>query len=158
MNIEQYNLLDTIGPTGPTGPTGATGPNGATGATGSTGASATLQNALFNVNATSISDGTLVPYVVNFINGADISALSSTTINLAVGHIYSVSYIFDATTENEGYVFITPRYNTTVQASVSTAATFFADTTLGAINLDFLYNGSIEATTPFGSVSIVELQ
>lgn len=112
-----------------------------------------------------------MPYVVNFINGADISALTSTTIQLAAGHIYSVSYIFEATTENEGYVFITPRYNTTVQpdfsshavtntvqASASAAATFFADTTLGAIVLDFLYNGSIDATTPFGSVSIVELQ
>ncbi len=163
------------GETGPTGAKGATGTTGArgligdTGATGATGATATNQNAQFIVNSYSLTVGEPIPIAADIINGTDITTGSSTSISLAAGHVYQVTYIVRVATAINEQITITPRKNTkiitnAVATSVtgvsfvtsSASASFIIDAT-SAVILDFVYSGSSGGTEAAGYFSVIVL-
>ena len=128
-----------------------------------------LQNSEFIVNAATIANGTAISYSTVFINGADITKPTASTIELTVGHVYLVSYIFRGTVVVATNFTVTPRFNSVTQgqfsttsdvtlaANTSVSGTFLADASLVAITLDFLYNSSSSSTSSQGSVSIVQV-
>ncbi|MDD2377066.1 MAG: hypothetical protein PHD15_06370 [Clostridia bacterium] len=80
-----------------------------------------LQNAEFIVNAATITNGTAILYSTVFINGANITKPTASTIELAVGHTYLVSYIFRGTVIVATNVTVTPRFNLVTQGQFSIA-------------------------------------
>lgn len=164
-----------VGATGPTGTagtngnTGATGAAGATGATGATGPSPTQTNARYTVTSSSLTNNAAIAFGVVFNNGTNITAPTTTTFQLAAGHVYSVSYIVNATVALAGFIGVTPQVNGAAQAdfvtnSTSTlsatnpgvSGTFLINAT-AATTLSFLFNASLTAAAPHGAVSIVQL-
>lgn len=161
----------STGPTGATGNSGAIGAIGPTGATGVTGATATQQNGLFTVNAASLANGQVIPYTTVFLYGTSITTPSSSSWQLAGGHVYSVTYILKCNVTLAGSIGVTPRINganqnnysssasgTLTFANPSVAGTFLVDTTSsGAATLDFVYTASILTNIPTGAFTIVVL-
>lgn len=172
------------GATGATGPTGATGVagtagingvtgaagiTGATGGTGPTGPTPTQNNARYNVSSGSLTNNTAIAFSLGFNNGTDITAPNSTSFQLAAGHVYQISYVLSATVALAGFIGVMPRLNAVNQSSLSiTAASTlgyltpgvsasFQITTSAATTLDFLFIASLTATSPQGTIAIVEL-
>lgn len=160
------------GPIGATGPTGANGATGPTGATGATGAIATNQNAQFLVNATSLTNNTLIPFSNSFTNGSDITFPAATSISLAAGHVYSVTFLVRATVALAGSIAVTPQVNAVSQPdfatsatttltglTVSVSATFLVNTlATSAATVGLLYSATLLANSPVGVVTVTEIQ
>ncbi|HBG8975454.1 TPA: collagen-like exosporium glycoprotein BclA2, partial [Clostridioides difficile] len=171
-----------IGPTGPTGAngvtgatgnTGATGANGATGPTGATGATGVLaaNNAQFTVSSSSLGNNTLVTFNSSFINGTNITFPTSSTINLAVGGIYNVSFGIRATLSLAGFMSITTNFNgvaqnnfiakavnTLTSSDVSVSLSFLVDTRAAAVTLSFTFGSGTTGTSPAGYVSVYRIE
>ena len=124
-----------------------------------------LQNAQFLVDVASMTNANPILYSTVFINGTNISKPTASTIALASGHMYLVSYNFLYPT-NSAVIQVTPRFNTVLKPqfaignAVNTinggSCTFLADASIASIILDFIYN-SPTISTPNGSVSIVQI-
>ncbi|MCC0712550.1 collagen-like protein, partial [Clostridioides sp. ES-W-0017-02] len=168
-----------IGPTGATGAkgatgaTGATGADGATGPTGATGATGVLasNNAQFVVSSTTLTNNSLVTFNSSFINGTNITLPTSSTINLAVGGIYNVSFGVRATLSLAGYMSITTNFNGTAQSNfiakavntltssdVSVGLDFLVDARAAAVTLSFTFNSTTSGTSAAGFVSVYRIQ
>lgn len=185
------SLYQDVGPTGPTGargitgvtgangvagaigPTGATGANGATGPTGNTGATGVLasNNAQFIVSSSSLGNNSLVTFNSSFINGTNITFPTSSTINLAVGGIYNVSFGIRATLSLAGFMSITTNFNgaaqnnfvakavnTLTSSDVSVSLSFLVDTRAAAVTLSFTFGSGTTGTSPAGYVSVYRIQ
>ena len=104
-----------------------------------------------------------------FNNGSGISAPTTTSFQLTAGRVYQIMYILSATVTIAGYIGVTPRINGTAQTALATtssstlssltpgvSASFIINAT-AAVTLDFLFNASLTASSPQGTVSIVRL-
>lgn len=145
----------------------------ATGPTGPTSPTPTLQNATLAVDAASLINGALIPYIVQIFNGADIIFPTNTTISLATPRVYLVSYILSANLAVNSQMTIIPRINGVAQSNfsftsetgntlteASASGTFLLNTILFStpVTLDFAYSGTVTALAPTGSFSIIEIQ
>jgi len=134
-----------------------------------------LQNATLAVDAASLTDGNLIPYIVQIYNRnrTDIIFPTNTTIMLATPRVYLVSYILSADLAVNSQMTIIPRINAVEQpgfsftsetassfTEASASGTFLLNTILFStpVTLDFLYTGSVTALAPSGTFSIVEIQ
>lgn len=103
-------------------------------------------------------------------DNGEITALSSTVINLAQGYVYQVSYHVLATIPADSYLEIAPQINGTVNQNytsraVSSAAntqvgvsdSFLVDARTAATTLSFVYNGTAATTATGGTVSVVKI-
>ncbi|MCE0659002.1 collagen-like exosporium glycoprotein BclA2, partial [Clostridioides difficile] len=158
---------------GATGATGATGANGATGPTGATGATGVLaaNNAQFTVSSSSLVNNTLVTFNSSFINGTNITFPTSSTINLAVGGIYNVSFGIRATLSLAGFMSITTNFNgvtqnnfiakavnTLTSSDVSVSLSFLVDARAAAVTLSFTFGSGTTGTSAAGYVSVYRIQ
>ncbi|HBH3634338.1 TPA: collagen-like protein, partial [Clostridioides difficile] len=162
-----------VGATGANGVAGAIGPTGATGANGATGATGVLaaNNAQFTVSSSSLGNNTLLTFNSSFINGTNITFPTSSTINLAVGGIYNVSFGIRAILSLAGFMSITTNFNgvaqnnfiakavnTLTSSDVSVSLSFLVDARAAAVTLSFTFGSGTTGTSPAGYVSVYRIQ
>ncbi len=167
---EEINPRETItsGARGITGSTGPRGKTGATGPTGATGTTATLQNALFMINPDTIQNGGNIAFTAAFINGNDITQTTASSIQLAAGHVYSISYTLSAAVVS--FLEVTPHVNGngvqgfgaradagTPKTHANVSGMFLVDAMVSAVTIVFEYQGETDADEPFGNISIFEI-
>ncbi|MCA5555478.1 hypothetical protein [Clostridioides difficile] len=107
-------------------------------------------NAQFTVSSSSLGNNTLVTFNSSFINGTNITFPTSSTINLAVGGIYNVSFGIRAILSLAGFMSITTNFNgvaqnnfiakavnTLTSSDVSVSLSFLVDARAAAVTLSF---------------------
>ena len=158
-------MVYVIGPTGATGITGPSGPTGPTGATGPDNGSF----AVVQVDPATYANNDLLNITSSAQGDSDISpAMDGTSVSLAVGAVYQISYTVRSTAPVNGYIEITPVVNGTDMTAYAVRAHAIAtDTTVTSSNsfllpvttattLQFRYTSdNTAATAATGSVSIV---
>ncbi len=107
----------------------------------------------------------------SFINGTNITFPTSSTINLAVGGIYNVSFGIRATLSLAGFMSITTNFNgvaqnnfiakavnTLTSSDVSVSLSFLVDARAAAVTLSFTFGSGTTGTSAAGYVSVYRIQ
>ena len=100
------------GSAGPAGVTGPTGPTGATGSTGATGATGAISRAYAEyATFASLTNNSFLPFIPVTEVGNLTGLSDASTIELAAGHTFFVSYIYSGSPGTESYIQIIPQIN-----------------------------------------------